>query len=69
VIPGNHAGRQDLFTLGRNATSLGRILTLLSGGTLSLEPPGEDLPILSLPESGVAGQRWFACVRGIVIWT
>jgi hypothetical protein len=70
MIPGTPAGRrQDLFTLARNETSLSRILVLLSGGTLDLQPPGEDLPILSLPESGANGQQWFACVRRIVNWT
>jgi hypothetical protein len=70
LLPGTHAGRREnLFTLHRDATSLGRILVLLSGGVLNLEPPGEDLPVLSLPESGADGQRWFACVRRIVIWT
>lgn len=70
VVQGSPAGRHDvLFTLGRNNTSLSRILMMLSGGVVSLEPPGEDSPILSLPESGPEGQQWFTCVRGIVIWT
>ncbi len=70
LIQGAHTGRRDvLFTLDRNAASLSRILMLLSGGALNLEPPGEDLPILLLPESGAGGQQWFACVRRIVIWT
>ena len=70
LIAGSPAGRrQDLFTLARDETSLSRILMLLSGGTLNLEPPGEDLSILSLPESGAEGQQWFACVRRIVNWT
>jgi hypothetical protein len=70
LIPGSPAGpRQDVFTLARDDISLSRILMLLSGGTLNLEPPGEDLPILSLPESGAEGQQWFACVRRIVNWT
>ena len=49
------------FALPRTDLSLGRILTLLSGGLLTLEPPGDTLPILSLPESGNAGAQWFAC--------
>ena len=70
LVPGTHAGgREVLFTLDRNETSLSRILMLLSGGALNLDPPSQDLPILSLPESGADGQQWFACVRGIVIWT
>jgi hypothetical protein len=70
LVPGTPAGRrQDVFSLARDETALSRILMLLSGGTLNLEPPGEDLPILSLPESGAEGQQWFACVRRIVIWT
>lgn len=63
-ILGTHAGRREvLFTLGRDEFSLSRILMLLSGGLLNLEPAGEDLPILSLPESGAEGQKWFACAR------
>jgi hypothetical protein len=70
LIPGIHpAPRVELFTLARDETSLSRILVLLSGGTLNLQPAGGDLPILSLPESGAEGQHWFACVRGIVTWT
>jgi hypothetical protein len=70
LVPGRQAGRRVvLFTLGRNETSLSRILMLLSGGALNREPPGEDLPILSLPEPGAEGQQWFACVRSIVTWT
>jgi hypothetical protein len=64
LIRGTRAGRREaLFALGRDETSLGRILVLLSGGMLNLEHPGEDLPILSLPESGAQGQDWFACAR------
>ncbi len=70
LVPGTHAGRREaVFALARNETSLSRILMLLSGGALDLEPPDQDLPILSLPESGAEGQQWFTCVRGIVIWT
>ena len=70
LMLGAHAGpREALFTLDRNEISLSRILILLSGGILDLEPSVEDLPILSLPESGAEGQDWFACVRRIVIWT
>jgi hypothetical protein len=70
LIPGTHTGPHvELFTLDRNETSLSRILVLLSGGTLNLEPASGDLPILSLPESGAEGRQWFACVRGIVTWT
>jgi hypothetical protein len=58
--------REAVFTLGRDETSLSRILMLLSGGTLNLEPPDDDLPILSLPESGAEGQEWFVCARGSV---
>lgn len=68
LIAGGPAGpRLEGFYLARDETSLSRILMLLSGGTLNLEPRGEDLPILSLPESGAEGQQWFACVRRIVI--
>jgi hypothetical protein len=64
LILGMRAGRREaLFTLGRDETSLSRILVLLSGGMLNLEPRGEDLPILSLPESGAQGREWFACAR------
>jgi hypothetical protein len=70
LITGIHGGpHAAVFTLDRNETSLSRILVLLSGGTLTLEPAGGDLPILSLPESGADGQQWFGCVRGIVTWT
>jgi hypothetical protein len=66
-ILGSQAGRTEaLFTLGRDEISLSRILMLLSGGTLNLEPPDEDLPILSLPESGPEGQAWFVCARNSV---
>jgi hypothetical protein len=65
----NPVHREALFTLERNDASLSRILILLSGGTLNLEPPGEDFPILSLPETGAEGQQWFTCVRRIVNWT
>jgi hypothetical protein len=70
LVQGSHAGRRAaVFSLARNEASLGRILMLLSGGSLVLDPPDGDLPILSLPESGAEGQLWFTCVRGIVIWT
>lgn len=63
-ILGAHAGdREVTFSLARNETSLSRILMLLSGGMLSLEPPDENLPVLSLPESGAEGRKWFACAR------
>ncbi|HVC63431.1 MAG TPA: hypothetical protein VND19_24090 [Acetobacteraceae bacterium] len=64
LIFGTHAGRREaIFVLGRDEISLSRILMLLSGGVLNLEPAREDLPILVLPESGVEGQEWFACAR------
>lgn len=67
LLLGSHVGRSEaLFTLGRDEISLSRILMLLSGGTLNLEPPDEDLPILSLPESGAEGQAWFVCARNSV---
>lgn len=70
LLPGAHGGRREaVFTLARSETSLSQILVLLSGGTFSLEPSDPEVPILSLPESGAEGQQWFACVRGIVIWT
>jgi hypothetical protein len=58
--------REVLFLLARDETSLSRVLILLSGGLLEVEPADEDLPILSLPESGAEGQDWFACARGSV---
>lgn len=61
--------RAAVFTLARSETSLSRILMLLSGGTFNVEPADPAVPILSLPELGPEGQQWFACVRGIVIWT
>ncbi|HTW70883.1 MAG TPA: hypothetical protein VME47_13415 [Acetobacteraceae bacterium] len=54
---------QAAFPLPRNETTLGRILMILSGGTLDLRPDAAGLPILSLPESGAAGREWFACAR------
>jgi hypothetical protein len=67
LILGTHAGRREAaFTLGRDETSLSRILMLLSGGMLNLEPSDQEVPILSLPESGAEGQEWFACARGSV---
>lgn len=63
AIDGVAAARhQAVFPLPRNDTTLGRILMILSGGTLDLGPaPG--LPILALPESGAAGRQWFDCAR------
>ncbi|HUN41963.1 MAG TPA: hypothetical protein VMU81_16885 [Acetobacteraceae bacterium] len=57
------ASGQAVFYLPRNETTLGRILMLLSGGTLELRADTPGLPILSLPESGDAGREWFACAR------
>lgn len=62
-----HTGPHEvLFLLARDETSLSRVLILLSGGMLDLGTPGDDLPILSLPESGAEGQEWFACARSSV---
>jgi len=61
---GGPAGRlQAVFPLPRNDAALGRILILLSGGTLAIGPSEAGLPILSLPESGAEGQQWFLCAR------
>jgi hypothetical protein len=63
-IAGTHAGRHTAsFLLPRGEASLGRILMLLSGGVLAVEPPAQVLPAISLPESGTAGATWFACAR------
>jgi hypothetical protein len=67
LIPGTPAGRRlNQFALARDEASVSRVLMLLSGGTLNLGPPAQNLPILALPESGAEGQQWFACVRQIV---
>lgn len=59
--------REAVFSMGRDMNALSRVLMLLSGGVLALEPPDGDWPILDLPPSGVDGQQWFACARNSVI--
>jgi len=64
TIAGFASGRhQAVFPLPRNDSTLGRILMILSGGTLDLGPGAPGLPILALPESGAAGRQWFDCAR------
>ena len=50
-------------TLGSDDTALGRVLILLSGGTLEIGEAGQGLPAISLPPSGGEGQTWFDCGR------
>jgi len=57
----NHG--QAVFLLPRNEQSLGRLLILLSGGTLALDGAEPALPVLALPESGPAGREWFDCAK------
>jgi hypothetical protein len=67
LLGGSHAvPREASFFLARDEVSLSRILMLLSGGVLNLEPSEDDVPILSLPASGAEGQEWFACARDSV---
>lgn len=67
-IQGDHVDHREVwFSLPRNETSLSRILMLLSGGLLNLEPARADVPVLSLPGSGAEGQHWFTCARRNVI--
>lgn len=64
LIEGRPIGHREVrFLLGRTDTSLSRILMLLSGGMLYVGAPGNDLPALSLPESGTDGRQWFACAH------
>ena len=64
LILGSHGAHHEArITLVRGDIALCRILMLLSGGALTLEPAAEDEPILSLPESGANGRDWFACAR------
>lgn len=61
------SGRDAVFTMGRDMNALSRVLMLLSGGVLALEPSDGDWPILDLPPSGPEGQQWFDCARNSVI--
>ena len=56
---------------GRSATAkapmdedaAGRMLVLLSGGTLQAGLPRAGLPTLAIPAAGARGSTWFGCVR------
>ena len=62
------AGHHEIvFNLGHDMNALSRVLMLLSGGTLNLESPERNLPILDLAQSGNEGQQWFGCARNLVI--
>ncbi len=41
----------------------GRILVLLSGGTVQAGLPRMNLPTLAIPSAGARGTTWFGCVR------
>jgi hypothetical protein len=43
--------------------AVGRVLVLLSGGTLQVGGPHSKLPSLQVPDAGPAGRTWFECVR------
>lgn len=43
--------------------AVGRVLVLLSGGTVQVGGPHSRLPSLRVPDAGAAGRTWFACVR------
>jgi hypothetical protein len=66
-VHGIVSGREAVFSMGRDMDALSRVLMLLSGGVLELEPPDADWPVLDLPPSGADGQQWFDCVRNSVI--
>jgi hypothetical protein len=66
-IHGIVSGREAVFSMRRDMDALSRVLMLLSGGMLALEPSDGDLPILDLPPSGGEGQQWFDCARNSVI--
>ena len=43
--------------------AVGRVLVLLSGGTVQVGGPHSRLPPLRVPDAGTAGRTWFECVR------
>lgn len=43
--------------------AVGRVLVLLSGGTLQVGGPHSRLPPLRVPDAGTPGRIWFECVR------
>jgi hypothetical protein len=43
--------------------AVGRVLVLLSGGSLQVGGPHSKLPSLRVPDAGPAGRAWFECVR------
>jgi hypothetical protein len=43
--------------------AVGRVLVLLSGGTLQVGGLRSRLPQLRVPDAGTAGRVWFECVR------
>ena len=58
-------GHPAAASFGPGDTGLSRLLIMLSGGTLSPQPPAARLPPIGLPPSGPEGTRWFDCVRNI----
>lgn len=40
-----------------------RVLVLLAGGTIRTGGRQRDVPVLRIPDAGVAGRNWFECVR------
>jgi hypothetical protein len=45
-----------------DAAAEGRIRDLLGGGTASVSGRGVSAPTLSVPDAGVSGRDWYACV-------
>jgi hypothetical protein len=62
-LPGRTDGRRTASaSMPLNDAGEGRIRDLLGGGTVSVSGRGVSAPTLSVPDAGVSGRDWYACV-------
>ncbi|MFH5925317.1 hypothetical protein [Roseomonas xinghualingensis] len=63
LLPGRtDAQRAASASMTLDGTGEGRIRDLLGGGTVSVSGSGVSAPALSVPDAGVSGRDWYACV-------
>jgi len=62
-LPGRtDAQRAAAASMTLDGTGEGRIRDLLGGGTVSVSGSGVSAPVLTVPDAGVSGRDWYACV-------
>lgn len=60
-------GNTSVFRLRADDDALGRILALLSGGTIEIGYGRRVRKIVTVPTSGTLGEKWFECARSKII--